>query len=146
MVHLFAVTSTLWPHRANTSSKDRNCVCTVSCSVSALKTGSDLVSVFSKQGQGNEGKNLSCFLLWELAWRRMRRNSRSQTISKKKKPQHSSKTLHLFIMYFSHPKNGTKPLTWDISFNSHIDPMDIGELSVPSVQMRKLRSRSVKPA
>ena len=57
-----------------------------------------------------------------------------------------AKHSHLFIMYFSHPKNSTKPLTWDISFNSHIDPMDIGELSVPNVQMRKLRSSSVKPA
>lgn len=65
MVDLFAFMSTVYPHHANTNSKDCNCNCLVSCSISVLKTESHRASLFSKQRQGNEGKNLSCFLLWK---------------------------------------------------------------------------------
>lgn len=141
MFDLFAFMSTVYPHHANTNSKDCNCNCLVSCSISVLKTESHWASLFSKQRQGNERKEPVLLSPMEILPEGSEEIQKSNHF-KEEKTIAFNKNAPIYLLHAFHiPSTGADPLTWDISFKfSHTDPMSVSVLTAPSVQMWKLRS------
>ena len=118
MVDLFAFMSTVYPHHANTNSKDCNCNCLVSCSISVLKTESHRASLFSKQRQGNEGKNLSCFLLWKSCLKKDQKKYRNQLAAKRKEVDALNREIERIVAAAMKPKSSGKKTVVDTKLDA----------------------------